>query len=235
MMDLADIRWQLEQRKREVTLGGAVLAGILVLVLLLWLISSGRQPPPSIFDSPVEDVLGFLSMDDFSELPLEERMAFLIEFSDRFRGMNQQDSAAMAAFLAGLAGPVREQATDNARILAKDILVNGAEEYVNLPAGERAAFLDDWVLKWTRLGERMVRGEERQGVSDEDRVNTIKDGARADSTREIDDENIPELTGTSAVRFMDFWANEVETTASPREQGQIVLFMNDLRKHLTAP
>ena len=27
--------------------------------------------------------------------------------------------------------------------------------------------------------------------------------------------------------------SEVESTASPREQGQIVLFMRDMRKHLT--
>lgn len=235
MIDVADIRMQLEERRREVLIGGGVLAVLLLIGMVWWMLAGRLQPPPSIFDSPVEDVLGYLSMDDFSQLPLEERMAFLLEFSDRFRGMSQQDSAAMAAFLAGLAGPVREQATDNARTLAKDILVTGAEEYVNLPAGERAAFLDAWLSKWTRFGERMVRGEERDGVSDEERVANLKEGAQRDSTREVESSDIPALTGTSAVRFMDFWANEVETTASPREQGQIVLFMRDLRKHLTAP
>ena len=236
MADFSELRWQFEQRKREFAVGGA---GILVVTLILWFawwfIYVRWQPPPSIFDSPVEDVLGYLSLDDFSQLPLEERVAFLVEFSDRFRGMGQEDSAAMAAFLAGLAGPVREQATDNARELAKDILVDGAENYVNLPPDERGAFLDDWITRWTKLGERMVRGEERDNVTDEERVASMKDGAQNDQVREIDSDRIPEMTATSAVRFMDFWANEVESTASPREQGQIVLFMRDLRKHLTAP
>ena len=234
MVELSDIRWQLEQRKRELAVGaGATILVIAIALVLWWFLILKWQPPPSIFDSPVEDVLGYLSMDDFSQLPLEERVAFLVEFSDRFRGMDQQDSAAMAAFLAGLAGPVREQATDNVRILAKDILADGAEAYVNLPLEERGAFLDDWIAQWTRLGERMARGEERENVSDQERVDNIKDDARADSTREINQDRITPLTAASAVRFMDFWSSEVESTASPREQGQIVLFMRDMRKHLT--
>lgn len=236
MIELSDIRWQLEQRKREVAVGvGGTVLVLVIAFALWWFLVLKWQPPPSIFESPVEDVLGYLSMDDFSQLPLEERVAFLVEFSDRFRGMDQQDSAAMAAFLAGISGPVREQATDNVRILAKDILAEGAETYVNLPFGERGAFLDEWIAQWTRLGERMTRGEERENVDDQERVDNIKDDARADSTRERNPDRIAPLTAASAVRFMDFWSSEVETTASPREQGQIVLFMRDMRKHLTGP
>lgn len=234
MPDFADIRWQLEQRKREVAVGAlGVLLTIAILLLGWWWFVVKWQPPPSIFDSPVEDVLGYLSMDDFSQLPLKERIAFLVEFSDRFRGMSQQDSAAMAAFLAGLSGPVREQATENARLLAKDILAEGAATYLDLPADERAAYMDEWLAEWMRLGERVTRGEERD-QTDEDRVGRLKERAQADSTRERDADRIRPLTATGAVRFMDFWAREVETSASPREQGQIVLFMRDLRKHLTS-
>lgn len=234
MPDFADIRWQLEQRKREVGIGatGVVLA-IGIILLGWWWFAVKWQPPPSIFDSPVEDVLGYLSMDDFSQMSLDERIAFLVEFSDRFRGMSQEDSAAMAAFLAGLSGPVREQATENARLLAKDILADGASTYLNLPAEDRAAYMDEWLAQWTRLGERITRGEERAGT-DEERVTRLKDRAQEGSTRERDPERIRPLTTTGAVRFMDFWAREVETSASPREQGQIVLFMRDLRKHLTS-
>ena len=78
----------------------------------------------------------------------------------------------------------------------------------------------------------MTRGEERE-KTDEDRVDQIKDRAQDDVTRERDPERISELNADNAVRFMDFWSREVETTASPREQGQIVLFMRDLRKHVT--
>jgi hypothetical protein len=228
-----DIQWKLEQRKREVVYTTITIAAVVAVMLFSWWWLVVRwQPPPSIFDSPVEDVLGYLSMDDFSQLPLEQRIAFLVEFSDRFRGMSQADSAAMAAFLAGLSGPVREQATENARVLAKDILVQGAATYVNLPQDERAAYMDAWLARWMRLGERMTRGEERE-KTDEDRVDQIKDRAQDDVTRERDPERISELNADNAVRFMDFWSREVETTASPREQGQIVLFMRDLRKHVT--
>lgn len=233
MQFFEDLQWKLEQRKREViqTVVAVVVVAAVVLFSWWWFVARW-QPPPSIFDSPVEDVLGYLSMDDFSQLPLEQRVAFLVEFSDRFRGMSQADSAAMAAFLAGLTGPVREQATENARVLAKDILVEGAATYVNLPQDERAAFMDAWLARWMRLGERMTRGEERE-KTDEDRVSQIKGSVKDDVSRERDPERIDELSTGNAVRFLDFWSREVETTASPREQGQIVLFMRDMRKHLT--
>ena len=138
----------------------------------------------------------------------------------------------MAAFLAGISGPVRETATNNVRVLAKDILMDGASDYVNLPYSERSEFLDDWVVRWTKVGERMALGEERE-KTDEERVSEMKSQADRDSTRELDESRIPDLTAVSAVRFMDFWAQDVESTASPREQGQIVVFMTDLRKHLS--
>ena len=139
----------------------------------------------------------------------------------------------MAAFLAGISGPVRETATENVRTLAKDILVDGASDYVNLPFSERGEFLDAWVIRWTKVGERMAMGEERE-KTDEERVADMKSQADRDSTRELDESRIPDLTAVSAVRFMDFWSSEVESTASPREQGQIVVFMTDLRKHMTS-
>jgi hypothetical protein len=155
-------------------------------------------------------------------------------FADRFRGMEQDESAAMAAFLAGLAGPAREQATQNARELAKDILVDGAASYVDLPQEDRAAYLDDWITRWMRMGEKASRGEERD-LTDEERLADVRGNTERGMTRERSTDNIPELTSNSAVRFMDFWSREVETTASPREQGQIVVFMRDLRKHFSSP
>ena len=222
------------ERRREV-LGSLLIILLcgLVAFLLWWWYVIRWQAPPSIFDSPVQNVLGYLAMDDFSQLPLEERVQFLLEFSDRFRGMEQSESATMAAFLAGISGPVRETATENVRKLAKDILAEGASDYVNIPFAERGKFLDAWVIRWTKVGERMAMGEER-GKTDEERVSDMRNQAQRDNTRKRDESRIPDLTAVSAVRFMDFWSSEVESTASPREQGQIVVFMTDLRKHLTS-
>ena len=223
----------IDRRKEVVGSLLIILVCGLVAFFLWWWYVVRWQAPPSIFDSPVQNVLGYLAMDDFSQLPLEERVQFLLEFSDRFRGMEQSESATMAAFLAGISGPVRETATENVRTLAKDILVEGASDYVNLPFSERGEFLDAWVVRWTKVGERMAMGEERD-KTDEERVSEMKGQAQRDTTRERDESRIPDLTAVSAVRFMDFWSSEVESTATPREQGQIVVFMTDLRKHLTS-
>ena len=228
-----DLTELLSERRKEFLSGlGVVLLCAAVAFFMWWWYVVRWQAPPSIFGSPVQNVLGYLAMDDFSQLPLEERVRFLMEFSDRFRDMEQSESATMAAFLAGISGPVRETATNNVRVLAKDILMDGASDYVNLPFSERSEFLDDWVVRWTKVGERMALGEERE-KTDEERVSEMKSQAERDSTRELDESRIPDLTAVSAVRFMDFWAQDVESTASPREQGQIVVFMTDLRKHLS--
>ena len=228
-----DLTELLSERRKEFLSGlGVVLLCAAVAFFMWWWYVVRWQAPPSIFGSPVQNVLGYLAMDDFSQLPLEERVRFLMEFSDRFRVMEQSESATMAAFLAGISGPVRETATNNVRVLAKDILMDGASDYVNLPFSERSEFLDDWVVRWTKVGERMALGEERE-KTDEERVSEMKSQAERDSTRELDESRIPDLTAVSAVRFMDFWAQDVESTASPREQGQIVVFMTDLRKHLS--
>ena len=52
-----------------------------------WWMSTRWTPPPSIFDHPVDDALGYLALPDFNKLPLQERMRFLMELADRFRGL----------------------------------------------------------------------------------------------------------------------------------------------------
>src|SRR6185503_14257076 len=102
---------------------------------------------------------GYLALDDFSQMALKDRIKFMIEFADRFRGLSQGESVVMAGFLAGLTGPTREQITQNARLLAKDILAEGAATYLNLPANEREKFLDTWLVEWLKTGERIATGK----------------------------------------------------------------------------
>jgi hypothetical protein len=107
-------------------LAAASLAALLVGSGWLW-IASRWKSPPSIFDSPVDNVLGYFTTPDFNRLTVEERVRYVQQFVGRFRGMSQQDSVVAAAFLAGVTGKVREQLTQNVRILAKDILAEGAQ------------------------------------------------------------------------------------------------------------
>lgn len=186
------------------------------------------KPPPSIFDSPVDDVLGYLAMDDFNELPLEERMRFLRELSDRFRGMEASESAAMAGFMAGVTGPVREQLTQNVRVLARDILSQGAEGYFAAPPGDRDKYIDRWVVEWTKMGERLATGKERD-ISDTERVERIRAQTVRGESR-MKDRELPELSEDGALGFVSIWTKEVEVTATPKQQGQISRFLQDVRK-----
>ena len=224
--------WLVEHRGRL----GRGLAGLAALALVAggvyWWVDVRFRPPPSIFDSPFDDVLGYLSLDDFSKLPLKDRIGFMIELSDRFRGLSQDESVVMAGFFAGLTGPTREQVRQNARELARDILAEGAAQYVNLPKSEQAKFLDGWLVEWTKTAERMATGKVSD-KSDQERLDEMKGEARRDATRERNPNRLGSLSEGSANRFLDFWSSDVETAASPRQQGQITRFMTDMRNHLT--
>ncbi|MEY5031123.1 MAG: hypothetical protein RL354_154, partial [Planctomycetota bacterium] len=76
-----------ENRRRELGMAAGALALAVVAAFgVYWWLEVRFRPPPSIFDSPVDDVLGYFAMDDFSKLPVEERIRFLRELADRFRG-----------------------------------------------------------------------------------------------------------------------------------------------------
>ena len=115
----------LQDRKRLAKIGAALLVAILACVVLLW--NAARlRPPPSIFDTPIDNTLSYLTMKDFSKLPLEERIRFMMDLAERFRSLKPGESAAMAAFLAGVAGPARDQLRENVKLIAKDVLAQGA-------------------------------------------------------------------------------------------------------------
>ncbi|MEE2971529.1 MAG: hypothetical protein VX672_00240 [Planctomycetota bacterium] len=219
---------------RERTVGFAA-AGLVALTVVTggvwWWLDARWTPPPSIFDSPVDDVLGYLAMEDFNELPLEERMRYLGQFASRFRGFQQEESAATAAFLAGVTGNTREQMRQNARVLAKDVLLEGAEGYFATPEAERGSYLDRWLAGWQRRAEEMAMGSARV-MDDEARATEIKEDAREDMARERDPNDLPQLDTRVTARFLGFWSNDIEAASTPREQGQIIRFMEDLRVHL---
>src|SRR5262245_43504898 len=98
-----------ELRRRTILAAAlALVAASVAGASVYWWTSVRWRPPPSIFDAPVNDVIGYLAIDDFSRLPMQERVRFLVEFADRFRGLGQGESAVMAGFIAGLSGPARE-------------------------------------------------------------------------------------------------------------------------------
>ena len=234
MMNRYDIQffWQ-DHGPRVIKSGLLGLALLAVLVTSVWMLGFRVRKPPNIFDAPLDNVMSFFVHEDFNRLSVEERMELLAQFAQRFQSMDQSDSAVLAGFMAGLTGRTREQLMDNARILARDVLKEGAEDYLSLPPDERAAFLDQWMMQWIMFGDR-VSGQESSRTPEE-RLARMREQGQRDQERAAERAGGMTLNEGDAVRFLDFWRNEVEGIASPREQGQIFRFMMDLRDHLSQP
>ena len=141
------------------------------------------------------------------------------------------ESAAAAAFLAGVTGPTREQMRQNARTLAKDVLLEGAEGYFATDEAERGRYIDDWLAGWQRRAEEMVMGEARP-IDDGARADEIRADAREDMMRDRDGDRMPGIDDRTTSRFLGFWRSDIESASTPKEQGQIIRFMEDIRVHL---
>ena len=220
----------LEDRKRLAKIGGALLVALLVCLALLWNASRLRQPP-SIFDTPIDNTLGYLTLKDFSKLPLEERIRFMMELAERFRSLKPSESAAMAAFLAGVAGPARDQLRDNVKMIAKDVLAEGAQNYMALSPEKRGAFLDEWIIKWQRKMEKVTTGKE-DTKTDSERLDAMRDQGKRNEERQNRMTGGGNLSDRGANGFLDFWQGEIQGSSTPREQGQITKFLDDMRTRL---
>ncbi|MSR18141.1 MAG: hypothetical protein EXS00_03065 [Phycisphaerales bacterium] len=232
--DFSDLsEWCAQRRSQIIKTTVSLLILLLLSVSAYWWFEVRFRPPPSIFDTPVDGVLGYLALDDFSQLSLEERLKFLTELADRFRGMEASDSALMASFLAGLGGPAKEQLRQNVRDLAKDILADSADSYLNLPADQRGAFIDQWAVDWMKRGERLASGKDSD-KSDAERLTQIRKDATRQDDRTARRQGTPtELGSGGAMQMLDLWQSEVEPASSPKEQGQIVRFLDDVRKRFS--
>jgi hypothetical protein len=197
---------------------------------LLWNASRLRQPP-SIFDTPIDNTLGYLTLKDFSKLPLEERIRFMMELAERFRSLKPSESAAMAAFLAGVAGPARDQLRDNVKMIAKDVLAEGAQNYMALSPEKRGAFLDEWIIKWQRKMEKVTTGKEEK-KTDSERLDAMRDQGKRNEERQNRMTGGGNLSDRGANGFLDFWQGEIQGSSTPREQGQITKFLDDMRTRL---
>jgi hypothetical protein len=214
--------------RRGIVIGAGALVVILAALAAWWLLLSGPRRPPSIFDSPADDAASYLASRDFSLLSVEERLAFITGLIERFQGMSQSDSALVAAFFAGLGAPARERLRDNVRILGRDILLEGADGYLALKTDEeRAAYLDQWLLKWMRFGRELGGSSTQRSDGD------LMERMRADARR--DAERTQQLDAEMAQEIIDMWQNDVASVTSPKDQGKMFRFLPAIRDHLLRP
>jgi hypothetical protein len=190
-----------------------------------FVVDSLPKRPPSIFDNAVDDVFGYLTEEDFSRLSIEERTKFLVDLMERFRGFSQSESAVAAAFFAGLSGPTSEKLMHNARILGKDVLVEGAEQFFQLQdQKDRDAFIDTWIIKWVRFADGATN--QTSNMTDQQILDEFARQGRRDLERGV------QIDAQMAQQIIDFWERDVSSVASPVEQAQIYQFLPAIRQRL---
>ena len=222
MRILRSITW-LENRRVRAAI--AVFALVIVAALAWELVPHIHRKPPNIFDTPVDGVLSYLGTEDFNKLPLQERLDFIQQIVKRFRSMNQSDSALASAFFAGLTGPANEKLVDNARILGKDIFVQGASEYLALTDDKsRNEYIDKWLVKWVRFADEATGRHSEQ--SDQQVLDRMSDQARSDLKRGID------IDAAMAQQLIDFWDRDIASVSNPKEQAQIYQFFPAIRQRV---
>jgi len=211
--------------RRRWTVGGVLVLLLATFVVVYQLFFSHYRRLPSIFDAPVDNIFGFMSEEEFNALSVDERMSIIRDILSRFSGVNQGDSAVAAAFLAGLSGPAMEKLANNARILGKDVLLEGAGEWATLlTEAEKEAFLDQWIVKWVRFAEESGGRDSNQ--TDQQILDRMTRQAKRDVER---NQNID---ADMAQQVIDFWRQDIASVTTPLEQAQLYQFVPAIRDRL---
>jgi hypothetical protein len=221
------------EKRRSQLVALIAVPNIIALGVIIWLLAARghHRKPPSIFDTPVDDVSAYLASADFNALSTKERLDYIQGMLKRFSSMNQSDSAVAAAFFAGLSGKASEQLVNNARTLGKDILVEGAQGFLACASdAEKDAFIDKWVVDWVRFADQLAPSDRpRDDIktqSDQQILDRLSGQARHDADR------TGEIKANLAQNIMDFWERDIASVASPKEQGQIFAFLPAVRDHM---
>ena len=161
-------------------------------------------------------------------------MRYLTEFAGRFQGFAQEESASAAAFSPGSPGRLESRCVRTPAFSSRTCCWRAPKATSRFRKRIGGKFLDEWMAGWQRKAEEMI-GQGGDARSDDERAAEIRADAREDMTRERDTDRIPDLDGKAAERFIGFWQSDVDSASTPREQGQIIRFLDDLRVHLAKP
>lgn len=179
---------------------------------------------PDFATDDLDDLLGFsLLTDDFNRLPIDERLKLLSELVKRMKSSSAEDSAMLAAFMAGIAGQAREQMMENSSKIAIDMFDQYASKYEKVPPEEREKFIDDSFIAMSKNMEA-VAGVNRD-ISDEDRIKEMTRQVSRDKQR-IESGKGP--GGAIAGRMFDFVQTNVASKASPQQRGAGATLMRDM-------
>lgn len=180
-------------------------------------------------EDPFSGDLAFAILDDdFNRLPVGERLDILLALADRLRSMSSGDSAALAAFAAGLTGAMRERIEENIRIFGVDMMASYGQRYAEIDEARRERFLEDTAVEWSRLIDR-VSGQERS-ATDGERLREMQDQAERDAQRARANQN--RLTPERASAFLEAVRSDVNEYADPTQRASTARFLRDMTRHM---
>lgn len=221
-----------ESRKR--TIRAAIAAGAALAILagstgayLLW-----PRRVPDYLNDPMDQVLDFtLLTDEFNRLPLEKRLELVRDLIQRLKNASAEDSVLMAAFAASIRDKARKQLEENGQRLAIDMLDSYAAGYNHIPPQDRAAYLDEKILEFTRLMEDL--SGEKSGLSDDpdERLAQIKRQAKRDQQR-MSERNSDPMEPGRVFGFIGFLRDGPDRLVSPVQEARMTRFTRDMVRHL---
>lgn len=182
---------------------------------------------PDVFADDLADVLDYtLVSEEFNKLPIEQRLKLLQEVIARLKGSDSQDSAMVAAFAAGLTGPMRAQLMRNAEKLAVDVWDKFASEYAKVPPADRDAYLDKAFIDFTNMMEDIAGLD--TGVDEGQRM----DRARRDMQRGTP-RDVPPMNAGQAAGLVQWMNDRAGKYTTPMQQANMASFARDMSRRMT--
>jgi len=183
----------------------------------------------------LENVLGYaLLSDDFNNLPIEERLAYLEEFARRFSNMSSGESAAMAAFAAGIEDELRARLERNVGELMVDVMDRFASQYAGASDEDAEAAIEEALLGMFELMQRMSEAADMPmmgNASPEEALERRKERteARMEEAKDSDTGSIRTEQAARALRWAEGGMGSQGTTS---ERARISRFMRDASRYM---
>jgi hypothetical protein len=186
-------------------------------------------PKPDYMTAGLDDVFSFtLLTDEFNKLPIQERLALMGMLIKRMQSMSAGDSMLLAAFASGIGGAAREQIEKNASKLAIDAWDMYAVKYADVPAEQRAEFLEDVFIEFTKTMEVAVDGKP-QDLTDEQRLSGMERQVERDREQLRDADRQP--TGQELGQFFSFVSTNVGGRANAQQRARGQQMLRDMTRH----
>jgi hypothetical protein len=184
-------------------------------------------PEPDVWGDELTQVADFVFDEDFNRLDPWSRLDYLKNLIKRFKDFDQDDAAMLSNFLTKMNERMREQIEENVKNLVADLMSDSARSYLDLPPHERAAYLDEWILYFDKMGDDI--NDRERSITDAERLAKIERRSQRDYERARERSGSVRSEGVNQFfKMYDEASNEVGAV----ERGEIAVFMRDLTRHL---